>query len=132
MAGLSALQNYVNSSTAIGTNPSWWNAANFARLGSATVFRLPWWSWAWTVITIATLVLAFASDVIPTARISLVSFCTVASLLCMWSANMTLDVVSQHISPAHTSAARCAAAGFIISALAFLALMYSIGLTHRY
>ena len=131
MAGLSALQNYVNASTVPGTTPTWWGEANFARLGGGTVFRFPWWAWAWTAVTLATAALAFASGVVAQARIPLVAWAAVAALLCMLSANMLLDTVSQRISPANTSAARCAAAGYIISALSFLAFVYNAGLTHH-
>ena len=130
MAGLSALQNYVNSSTEPNTRPLWWADANLPRLGAGTIFRLQWLTWVWTAITIVTLALAFASAVIGTTRLALVGFSTVAALLNMVSANTCLDVVSQHISPAHTSAARTASAGYIISAIAFLALIYSVGLVH--
>jgi len=132
MAGLAAFQNYVNSSTPAGFKPDWNVSAGLARLGAGTTGRFMWWSWAWNVIMVACLILALASAVIPTARISLVAFTVVAALLSMISANMLLDIVSQRISPAHTSAARCASAGFILSALSFLALMYSVGLVHNY
>ena len=50
MAGLSALQNYVNAATMPGTAPAWWGEANFARLGEGTIFRFSWWTWAWVKV----------------------------------------------------------------------------------
>jgi hypothetical protein len=130
MAGLSALQNYVNAATMPGTAPAWWGEANFARLGEGTIFRFSWWTWAWTIIVLVTAGLAFASGVVAQARIPLTVWAAIAALLCMISANASLDFVSQHVSPANTSAARCAAAGYIISALSFLAFIYNVGLLH--
>lgn len=74
------------------------------------------------------LVLAFATNVIHQARIPLVAWSMVAALLNMMAGNEMLNVAAIHVSPATTSAARCAAAGFIISAVSFLALTYSVGL----
>jgi hypothetical protein len=72
--------------------------------------------------------LAFASAVIGQTRMALVAWSAIGAVLTMIAGNQMLDVAAQHISSAHTSAARCAAAGFIIAAISFLALCYNVGL----
>lgn len=125
LAGLSALQNYVNVSR---SSENWWAAGNKAFLSPYSIFRLDWWVWIYTLATVIIGTLAFASNVVSQSRIALVSWSAIGAVLTMISGNNMLDVAAQNVSPAHTSAARCAAAGFIIAAISFLALCYNVGI----
>lgn len=126
-AGQSALQSYINTSKSSG---EFWAPANLARLGPGSVLRLSWWIWFFVLCVCVVISLAFASAVIAQARVALVAWSAIAAVLSMMAANTMLDIVSQRVSTAHDASARCAAAGYIITAISFLALCYNIGLDH--